>query len=377
LQKYIELNYTQKELAKIFDVGQSYINKLINTYDLRKNYSLTNQTFGRLTVLGKSKKRNKQNKILWICQCSCKDKTIIEVRRGSLTSGNTQSCGCIERENKIKRNKENKRIFTEIQKDEIINSYLKGNNIKYIEDQFNMSDYMVKDILKERNIELRQKKYNDFFENINTEEKAYWLGFLYADGSINKNAVDLTLQERDKNHLEKFLYSIHADVLIKDKNVILNNKEYKNKRITIHDSKMILDLKKCGCIENKSFTIRFPDINILPNNLIHHFIRGYFDGDGCIYGKDNQWGIDIISNIHFLQVMQRILVEQCELSYTKLYKNHNSETIRHLKYGGVHGIYKIYNYLYKDAKTFLERKYNKFQKFLNFYNNKYNIKRRD
>ena len=317
-----------------------------------------------MTVLG----QNNNNK-LWICQCSCENKTIVEVKRGHLTSGNTKSCGCILRENIIKKNKDKKRKITEKEKDSIIESYLKGKTINYIGGKFHLQSHMIKNILKERNIEIRQKIYNNYFEQIDTEEKAYWLGFLYADGSINKSAVDLTLQERDKNHLEKFLYSIHADVLIKDKNVILNNKEYKNKRITIHDSKMVLDLIKCGCTENKSFTIRFPDKDI-PNNLRNHFIRGYFDGDGSISKSRNQWSWNIISNEYFLKEIQNILVNEIGLNFTKLISK-KSSLIKSLSYGGSHNIYKIYNYLYKNATIYLQRKYDKYQEFLLSYSKKY------
>ncbi len=138
-------------------------------------------------------------------------------------------------------------------------------------------------------------KYNkDYFKVIDTEEKAYWLGFLYADGCINelhKNGktcsmnLELTLAKVDKEHLEKFAKAIETNVPIKQRISRYKGKEYVSNRIIINSTKMCKDLCDLKCIPNKTYGIRFPDTNIVPKCFMKDFLRGFFDGDGCIHDK--------------------------------------------------------------------------------------------
>jgi len=132
-------------------------------------------------------------------------------------------------------------------------------------------------------------KFNDtYFENIDTEDKSYWLGFFYADGYVRKRhdsgQFKLKLCKKDKNHIELFKTNIKSEHIITDgvEFFTKNNKKYKSEYslLNIYSLKLVDDLIKHGCVQNKTQKIRFP---ILKNELIQHFIRGYFDGDGCIY----------------------------------------------------------------------------------------------
>jgi hypothetical protein len=140
--------------------------------------------------------------------------------------------------------------------------------------------------------------YNEnYFTQIDTEEKAYWLGFLYADGYIEpiyrKQKIKamravIGLQEADRNHLEKFLIHIESNAPITQNITILNHKNYYSNRVRINNTKMCKDLIKLGCVNNKSLILKFPNDDIIPKHLIRHFIRGYFDGDGCVYYKEGE-----------------------------------------------------------------------------------------
>ena len=81
---------------------------------------------------------------------------------------------------------------------------------------------------------------SNFFEKIDSEAKAYWLGFLYADGYIHRNykngkiksmSLELSLKSEDRAHLENFLRDIRSNVPIKDKVIKLNDKKYFANRI--------------------------------------------------------------------------------------------------------------------------------------------------
>lgn len=135
--------------------------------------------------------------------------------------------------------------------------------------------------------------YNkDYFKIIDSEDKAYWLGFLYADGCINKcyrnkklqgMHLELTVCEKDKHHLSKFKWCLSSDVPIKKKIVLLNKKEYVAYRLCICCTEICQDLIKLKCIPSKTYSIKFPSYEIVPKLYMRDFIRGYFDGDGCIY----------------------------------------------------------------------------------------------
>jgi len=137
--------------------------------------------------------------------------------------------------------------------------------------------------------------YNQLvFDNIDTEEKAYWLGFLYADGCIEKREnsyrFEMSVADKDKEHLDKFAKFIDYKREIYTKNALFEGQVKPQKRITLTGKHFYDKLNDLGCTPNKSLTLTFPDISIFKDkSLIRHFIRGYFDGDGCvgIYSRAN------------------------------------------------------------------------------------------
>ena len=121
------------------------------------------------------------------------------------------------------------------------------------------------------------------FDSIDTEEKAYWLGFMFADGFVlsNDNTIGLDLAEKDFTHLEKFRLFLNFIGNLKVTNTNFPN--VKRVRLEFSSKYMKQILISYGCIPKKSLTLNFPNINIFNNiELIRHFIRGYVDGDGCL-----------------------------------------------------------------------------------------------
>ena len=208
-----------------------------------------------------------------------------------------------------------------------------------------------------------------FFHNIDTEEKAYWLGFIFADGSIIKtsknmdkyNRLSICLSKKDEHHLEKFTDAIeYPKDNIKHANCS-NIGEYPQSYVRINSIALVDDLISLNCNPNKTFTPSFPSNKDIPSNLIRDFVRGYFDGDGCISGKVKSPLFEITSELYAIQQLQGILMDSCNLSKTKLRFCRNSYTLR---YGGINQIKKIFHYLYDGATVFLERKYKKFTTYV-------------
>lgn len=191
------------------------------------------------------------------------------------------------------------------------------------------------------------------FSVIDNEEKAYWLGFLMADGYVSQehNHIELVLAAMDKSHLLNFKDFLQTDSPIKDKEVTLKGKIFKAVRIYVHSEQIVKDLVSFGCIQNKSLVLQFP---VLPKNLIHHFIRGYFDGDGSISLTNNK-------QLQFSLLGTDMFLDECE-KQMKLHKNKRKEQgqAKAIRYSGNVQCKKIFDYLYQDATIYLERKYNKF-----------------
>lgn len=193
---------------------------------------------------------------------------------------------------------------------------------------------------------------HDYFENIDTEEKAYWLGFLYADGYVNEKTyqIEVSLKREDESHLIKLQNSVKCEEKVLQK--IVNG--YPISRVILYSKKMTQDLKNNGCFQAKSLELEPPTEDIVPKNLIRHFIRGYVDGDGCF---STGLTFSIVGTLPMLEYIIEHLQNNTTIS------KRGSFTMTGKAHQWTHNSYrdfvKIHDYLYKDANIYLERKYAK------------------
>lgn len=245
---------------------------------------------------------------------------------------------------------------------QIINRFNDKIPLKLIVSEFNIkSKKTIYDVLKRngRDKIIPNKKYTvdeTYFKNIDTQDKAYWLGFLYADGYVRmKNnrsgELKLKLGLKDKEHIELFKDCIKSTHKIKDVKsyVTVGDRKYESdcSTFSIYNTKIVSDLYKHGCVNNKTFKIKLPK---LREDLIRHFIRGYFDGDGCISLPIN---IKILGNEDFISSLQKFLCEKLNSSRVYNYKYGN---IRSLIISNIKDSISFMNYIYEDSNIFLERK---------------------
>lgn len=207
---------------------------------------------------------------------------------------------------------------------------------------------------------------HNYFEQIDTQEKAYILGFLYADGynyelthtvSISFNFKDSEITEFIKRELNSTAtYYPYA--------------KGKNTFHTIHfNSKQLSqDLKRHGCYQAKTYSLKFP--TTVPDHLMNHFIRGVFDGDGCIFkhklgAKNRQQNCrtwTITSAKSFLVPLMQFLTKKLDLDTRPIYCIKKADDrIGTLAYYRNSSIKKIYDYLYENASFYLERKKVRYQ----------------
>lgn len=192
----------------------------------------------------------------------------------------------------------------------------------------------------------------DYFKEINTSEKAYWFGFIMADGCIYSNnkskRLQINLASKDKNHLIKFQNAIQSNYKIQDKKI--NNSEAS--LLKINSTKMCLDLINNGIEERKSLTNKYP--KKLNNKYFNDFLRGYFDGDGC-FSQNYKSSIKILGTKCFLEEIQKKINIK-----SSLYKNKN---IYSLEINGNINKKIFLDTIYFNSKIYLDRKYNRYVHF--------------
>lgn len=195
------------------------------------------------------------------------------------------------------------------------------------------------------------------FEKIDTEEKAYWLGFIMADGCIysdkKSKRLQINLSSKDINHLNKFQYFLKSDYPIQIKKI----KNSKASLLKINSTKMCNDLINNGILERKSLINKYPK-NIIPDKYFLSFLRGYFDGDGC-FSINEKSSLKILGTKDFLSNIQKILKEKFQIN-SSLYKNKNIYSLEILRKKDK----KIFlNLIYQNSNIYLDRKYDLYVHF--------------
>ena len=171
----------------------------------------------------------------------------------------------------------------------------------------------------------------------------------------------------DKKHLELFCKEISNGLKVKEYTTYLKktNKEYKMCSLRVYNKKIVNDLIKLGVINKKSLNEVFPSI---PNTLHRHFIRGYFDGDGCFsywYSKDGRLNCSasILSGKKLSDSLKSIIEKELDIY---IGQNNNSKNKKLYKTVATNNnSVKLMNWIYKDSHIHLDRKYIKFQEYLN------------
>lgn len=215
--------------------------------------------------------------------------------------------------------------------------------------------------------------YNkDYFKVIDTEDKAYWLGFLYADGCVLERhrkstkklksmMLELSLCNEDKTHLEKFVKCLDGNIPIKEKTVKLNGKEYKAVRINVCCTELCRDLCKLGCTPKKTLSLKLPNYDIVPKNLYRHFLRGLFDGDGCISIINQKQIIINLSGIE--KTIYDFVDKLISCGVLRTFPTIRQDPRSHAVQLFIHGkdqIKDVLDYFYSDCTIYLDRKYNKY-----------------
>jgi len=260
--------------------------------------------------------------------------------------------------------------------EELWKEYQKTNSSKLVAEKFGCTKSGVIDVLKKNGYEVNKLirySFNKDFFFIDSEELFYWMGFLAADGCVKKlfgksknprYEISLGLSKKDKDHISMFASDINYNGKIRDS--IVKNSERNPKwndswkselKITI--CKNIFDrLSVFNIVPRKSLTYKFPEW-LLGHEFLHHFMRGYFDGDGSWYIGSTKVTPQVFFSLRgtteFLGVFRSVLEKNGLPGRDKDIRVNNGIGV--LEYGGNGHATKIRNFLYKDATVFMQRKY--------------------
>lgn len=268
-----------------------------------------------------------------------------------------------------------RKIISQELKGEIIEEYKsRPMTLESLEEKYKLSHPTITKILNGIPKYTKAVIYNPelkecFFEGIDCEPKAYFLGLLIADGNIfidNKSgrqaSISITLDSNDEYLLDTFKKLLNA-------NTSISHDGRGCSQIAVRSNKMAQDLEEYGVVPRKSFETYLPNID---DSLMPHLLRGILDGDGSI--KSNQTNIrgryaHAISYCGTHQLMQDI-ADWCivhDINNPIVY-DYRNRCLSELKLQSIDSMYKFGEMIYDNATIYMKRKKNTYDKFKQHYN---------
>ena len=231
---------------------------------------------------------------------------------------------------------------------------------------YKMNIIKIRDILKNNGVKRKKSRLNmshlalniDYFKEINSPDKAYWLGYICADGSIKKSNCKVSLVSKDLEVIEGFKEAIGAGHKISKSETFdkRTNKTYTGYSVQIGNELFVANLINLGVTSNKTDVLEFPNID---EKYYSYFIAGLFDGDGSIRIKNNKSiGISLISTNEVLTFIKNYILNKFNIKpkyYCKVTEN-KPNVWRMILYADA---FKFLNFIYSDNtfKYYLKRKH--------------------
>lgn len=240
--------------------------------------------------------------------------------------------------------------YTDEQIENIKKLYNQGKNTTEIDEQLKLRRGASQYILSKQDIELRHRgptsciKREDYFDVIDSEDKAYFLGYIMADGNVSVHSGQYSLKFhisiQDREIVDNFIR------IIESSNKVTSREETKSYYTSLTSVHMCKSLINHGVIPNKTSHEIIP--KTVPANLINHFLRGLFDGDGITDISKKRSGF--VGSKYIIDDILNLLDE----NLTVFKAGKNQKVVYFL--GGKKFSRKLYSYLYKDATIWLDRK---------------------
>ena len=262
------------------------------------------------------------------------------------------------------------RSLTDLEKINIICDYKSGLGLADLVVKYGRTRKSLWQFLRRRGATIREiqgsrkHRFDDkYFAAIDTPDKAYWLGFIYADGNVYSRTFSINLSRKDRQHLVLLSATLKYSGDLEDRFYIRKGKKILLTRFRLNSVKFCNALGSHGVVPRKSLIIRMPSI---AKNLIRDFIRGYLDGDGWITKKQRsgnryEWTVGFVSGSEiFIREIKKHIQYLCSISTGSVYKIKNKNAWQ-LTFDGNRVSKVISACLYYDGCVALERKRKKAQ----------------
>lgn len=249
------------------------------------------------------------------------------------------------------------RRFTNKQEAEIAKRYLNGESLRALAIEFGTSHVMLSGSLRRQGVLQRDPSARNrtkeidthVFDVIDTEEKAYWLGFLFADGCVHGNYVILSLSTKDIEQIERFRSFLSSNHEIRTRKTPYAF----NSSIYVADIHLSTKIMKLGIETGRPNPLS--GIDSMPLWLQRHWIRGFFDGDGSVKIKPRA---SFCGDPILLHRLKEIMTD--EVGNIGSIYGHQKGKVSYLEYTGRISCMKLFDYMYKDATIFMQRKFDRF-----------------
>ena len=254
-------------------------------------------------------------------------------------------------------------------KNEIFDLYNQNKNAKEIATELGFKYHQpIYNFFKKYNLVHKERVYKrkytlneDYFKVINTEQKAYILGFICADGYVGQDRLNICLSTVDTEILEVTRKEFNSNQPLKfyeRPNPYNNEKSCKMVELQISSKKFVKPLLNMNLGNNKTYTLNSDILKFIPKYLIKDFLRGYFDGDGNVmfgkkYTSGIKYSINICGNEDFLLKTYQIFFP----STNKMYFDKKSKQTFIWKISSKEKVQQFLHYLYNNSKIHLKRKY--------------------
>lgn len=266
----------------------------------------------------------------------------------------------------------------------IIQMYSEGQSTRVIGNYFGVSNTAISMCLHDHGIvirpphRLKEKVFNEnFFHDMETETvtaqyQYYILGLLLADGtnSLTHQTVTLSLQERDKDILEKIatVIDLHNDLQYINVQKYHPDMNCSNQyRMSLFSKALSEDLANLGMVPNKTVYLTFPEH--IPETELPHFIRGFFDGDGCVSYSSDRVYINFVGTVNFIEPLAQHIEMATGIKGHVGHPKGKSDFIRTLAFSAKKDVARFLEFLYTGSLIHMNRKYEKAQYILNNMNN--------
>lgn len=243
---------------------------------------------------------------------------------------------------------------------DVIAKYLSGVGAPELAKRLGVSYTSVYSLLRKMNIAIRPgsayRSYTlneKFFDEIETEAQAYWLGFLAADGAIEHHHISLSLKTDDIDSVQHFANAVETNAPVK----IYNYPYGSCVKMLITSEHMASALSKYGIVSGKSKTLTWIKV---PEQVQMHFARGYFDGDGGFgivkrAGGKQRIYAGVTSTYAYLDGFRNLIAERCDVSIPDITDAYGKRAYT-IRWSHSAEVKKIADVMYANATIFMPRK---------------------